>query len=175
MPDGRGARLTITNHPNGGPVFAGPQVHPWICDNASGGNGAAKDKQCDTAPTYEYQYRVAPGVFESYDPSNPPPVVPTTTTDQGKTVPYIIRIEHGTHGPRQLPHRCAVGHETNRPTAWDHKLLVPFGASTAVHYGSGAPTAVTDDTALGRGFLVADNSLDVQGQNANASSPPSRC
>ena len=28
---GRGARLTITNHPIGGPIFSGPQVQPWVC------------------------------------------------------------------------------------------------------------------------------------------------
>ena len=27
--DGRGAHITITNHPIGGPVFAGPQTQPW--------------------------------------------------------------------------------------------------------------------------------------------------
>src|SRR5437763_6850232 len=32
LPDGRGARITITNHPNGGPVFSGPQVEPWTCE-----------------------------------------------------------------------------------------------------------------------------------------------
>ncbi|HET6909599.1 MAG TPA: DUF6351 family protein [Mycobacteriales bacterium] len=167
LPDGRGAELTITNHPSGGPVFAGPQVHPWVCDNASGGNGAPKDAQCDTAPTYEYEYRAAPGEFETYDPANPPALVPTTTTDQGKTVPYIVRIEHGTMDRGNYLIGVLWDMKANRPTAWNHKLLVPFGASTAVHYGSGAPTAVTDDTALGRGYLVADNSLDVQGQNAN--------
>ena len=167
LPDGRGARLTITNHPSGGPVFAGPQVHPWICDQTSGGNGPAKDAKCDTAPTYEYEYRVAPGEFEAYDASNPPADVPTTTTDQGKTVPYIVRIEHGTMDRGNYLIGVLWDMKANRPTAWNHKLLVPFGASTAVHYGSGAPTAVTDDTALGRGYLVADNSLDVQGQNAN--------
>lgn len=167
LPDGRGARLTITNHPSGGPVIAGPQVHPWICDNASGGNGDPTDKKCDTKPTYEYQYRVAPGEFASYDPDNPPPVVPTTTTDQGKTVPYIVRIEHGTMDRGNYLIGVLWDMKADRPTAWNHKLLVPFGASTAVHYGSGAPTAVTDDTALGRGFVVADNSLNVQGQNAN--------
>src|SRR4051812_34397806 len=31
LDDGRGARMTIVNHPTGGPVFAGPQVQPWIC------------------------------------------------------------------------------------------------------------------------------------------------
>jgi hypothetical protein len=167
LPNGRGARLTITNHPIGGPVIAGPQVKPWVCDNASGGNGAAKDAQCDTPPTYAYEYRAAPGEFESYDPENPPAVVPTTTTDQGKTVPYIVRIEHGTMDRGNYLIGVLWDLKNNRPAAWNHKLLVPFGASTAVHYGSGAPTAVTDDTALGRGFLVADNSLNVQGQNAN--------
>src|SRR5689334_23169384 len=27
----RRSRILITNHPIGGPVFAGPQVQPWIC------------------------------------------------------------------------------------------------------------------------------------------------
>ena len=34
--DGAGKRITITNHPIGGPVFAGPQVTPYACNpNAS--------------------------------------------------------------------------------------------------------------------------------------------
>src|SRR6478672_5361603 len=32
LPDGRGAHLTITNHPIGGPVFSGPQIEPWVCN-----------------------------------------------------------------------------------------------------------------------------------------------
>ena len=28
---GSTARLIITNHPNGGPIFGGPQVQPWRC------------------------------------------------------------------------------------------------------------------------------------------------
>src|SRR3954471_11571236 len=31
LPSGRGAAITITNHPEGGPVFSGPQVKPWQC------------------------------------------------------------------------------------------------------------------------------------------------
>ena len=34
-PGGRGARLTVTNHPLGGPVLAGPQINPWTCGNES--------------------------------------------------------------------------------------------------------------------------------------------
>ena len=35
------ARITITNHPNGGPVFSGPQVQPWVCQ------ASAVDEQCN--------------------------------------------------------------------------------------------------------------------------------
>jgi hypothetical protein len=165
--DGRRARLTIVNHPSGGPVIAGPQVQPWICDNASGGNGAPTDKQCTTAPTYELLYRASPRNFQPYDPDNPPAYVPTATTDQGKTVPYVVRVEHGTMDRGNYLIGVLWDANAKRPVAWNHKLLVPFGASTAVHYGSGAPTSVLDDTALGRGFLVANNSLNIHGQNAN--------
>src|SRR4051812_12754652 len=50
LPDGRGARLTVTNHPQGGPVFSGPQIQPWTCGNGS------KSKTCDEKPTYSYSY-----------------------------------------------------------------------------------------------------------------------
>src|SRR4051794_22515174 len=40
-PDGRGARLTITNHPIGGPVFSGEQIQPWLCTTEDEGLGKA--------------------------------------------------------------------------------------------------------------------------------------
>ena len=41
LPDGRGAWLTITNHPRGGPIFSGPQLQPWRCQPT------ATDAQCN--------------------------------------------------------------------------------------------------------------------------------
>jgi hypothetical protein len=41
-----GARLTITNHPHGGPVFSGPQIQPWVCQPT------AVDEQCNQDPAY---------------------------------------------------------------------------------------------------------------------------
>ena len=38
---GGAARLEVTNHPIGGPVFAGPQIQPWTCQ------ATARDAQCD--------------------------------------------------------------------------------------------------------------------------------
>ncbi|MGH2727354.1 MAG: DUF6351 family protein, partial [Actinomycetota bacterium] len=37
MPDGSGARITITNHSIGGPIFGGPQVLPWVCATEDNG------------------------------------------------------------------------------------------------------------------------------------------
>src|SRR5690349_13423262 len=37
------ARITLTNHPNGGPVFSGPQVAPWVCTTQNNGLGMAQD------------------------------------------------------------------------------------------------------------------------------------
>src|SRR6266478_2443222 len=50
LPDGHGTRITITNHPSGGPVFSGPQVQPWSC------NPGASDALCTRAPSYQYFY-----------------------------------------------------------------------------------------------------------------------
>lgn len=41
LPNGRGARIVITNHANGGPVFSGPQIKPWTCQPG------ARDRKCD--------------------------------------------------------------------------------------------------------------------------------
>src|SRR5437763_11847432 len=35
LPDGRGARIAVSDHPNGGPVFSGPQVQPWKCEDGA--------------------------------------------------------------------------------------------------------------------------------------------
>ena len=79
-PQGR-AKITINNHPIGGPVFSGGQLQPWICattvaqtvtvignsgstpptatatTRVSGLNSDPVDAQCDTPPTYSYYYQ----------------------------------------------------------------------------------------------------------------------
>src|SRR2546426_968465 len=34
---GSDSRLVVTNHPIGGPLFAGPQVQPWVCGTVAAG------------------------------------------------------------------------------------------------------------------------------------------
>jgi hypothetical protein len=166
-------RLTLTNHPIGGPIFAGPQVEPWFCTTADNGLGPATDDQCNapTVVSYEYHSSVT-GQFAAYDPSNPPADLDTTTTDQGDTVPYIVRVERGTMD-RGI-YDIAVLADPGKPwtawapqPAWNHKLVTPFGQSTAPYHKQSTPTSVLDGNALSRGFMVANNSLQIQGKNAN--------
>ena len=92
LKSGWAARITLVNHPSGGPVFSGPQLQPWNCQ------ADATDAQCNQPPTYTYLYKStnpAKSGFQSYDPNNPPSDVAQTTTDQGVTVPFIVRIETG--------------------------------------------------------------------------------
>jgi uncharacterized tannase-like protein DUF6351 len=178
LPDGRRARITITNHPIGGPVFSGPQVQPWVCNTQSPpansgtsptvtpvGLGPPRDAQCDTPPAISYVYKDASsGQFNAYDPKSPPAAsaIATTTTDQGKTVPYIVRQEFGVQD-RGI-YALAVLAD---PGAWNHKLLTYFGASTAADHQQSQPSAVLDDMSLSRGFMNANSSMNVNGQNTN--------
>ena len=135
-PGAADARITVTNHPNGGPVFSGPQVQPWVCQST------AVDSQCNQPPSYAYRYKSTAGAFGDYDPDSPPSDVASTTTDQGKTVPYIVRIETGYQDRDQ--YKIAVLYDPFKPwkawkpqNGWNHKLLINHGASCGIEHQAG--------------------------------------
>ncbi len=178
------ASATIIDHASGGPIFSGPQVQPWACQNAD-----ATDAQCDQPPTYEYQYMSSvTHSFATYDPASPPADVATTTTDRGRTVPFIIRIESGYLDRDE--YQYAVLFDPSKPwqpwhpqPQWNHKLLITHGASCAIDHRTGSAPSVTGDTvgvpgapavgssspttALGLGFAVMSTALDNAGHNCN--------
>ncbi len=199
--DGRGAVLTITNHPSGGPVIAGPQVKPWICQTERFGLGPAADDQCTVRPRVRYVYRSSNPLqiaFRRYDPAHPADDVATTTTDDGRRVPFVVRLETGTMD-RGIYNLAVLEPQT----AWNHKLLWPFGGDCKPFHrqdlpvdalgGLMTPQATLDPpllegvvqlgidealggifgnanavTALGRGFMVASNSLNKYGSSCNS-------
>jgi uncharacterized tannase-like protein DUF6351 len=166
-PGASSASITVTNHPNGGPVFSGPQVQPWVCQST------AVDSQCNQPATYTYQYKSSSGgSFRAYDPEKPPSDVATTTTDQGKTVPYIVRTETGYQDRDQ--YRIAVLYDPSKPwtawspqRGWNHKLLINHGASCGIERQSGSAPDVMNDAALSRGFAVMSTALNNAGHNCN--------
>ena len=181
---GRTASVTITNHPNGGPVFSGPQVEPWECPET------AEDAKCNQEPTYEFLYKSTNPLqsgLQPYDPESPPSDVATTTTDRGKEVPFIVRVETGYQNRDQ--YKIAALFEPGEPwepwkpqRGWNHKVLITHGASCGVTYGAGEAPSVTGDTvgvpggpsagnspttALSLGFIVMSTALDNAGHNCN--------
>lgn len=164
---GSGARITIRNEPIGGPVLAGPQIQPWTC--AAG----ALDAQCNRAATYRYLYKsTAGGSLRAYDPASPPPDVAQTTSDNGETVPFIVREEKGVLDRDE--YRVAVLFDPAK--AWEpwapqpgfnHKLVITHGASCDTSYAQGTAPDVLNETALSRGFAVMSHALDNAGHNCN--------
>ena len=167
LPGGGGARLKITGHPRGGPVIAGPQIQPWTCFEG------ALDKQCNRPVEYDYYYvSTGGGPLRAYDPERPPPDVATTTTDQGKTVPFIVRQETGAIDRDE--YRIAVLFDPAKPWAatapqegFNHKLVIFHGASCDTEYKQANAPDVLNETALGRGFATMSHALDNAGHNCN--------
>ena len=69
LADGSLLQQPVINHPNGGPVFSGPQIQPWTCNNE-----AATDAQCTQPAEYRFKYVPADKLrafISGFDPMNP--------------------------------------------------------------------------------------------------------
>lgn len=181
-------RTQVINHPNGGPIFTGPQIQPWRCP------ATATDEQCNQPPTYTYYYKSSNPLvsgLQPYDPAAPASDVAMTTTDQGVTVPFIVREEIGYQNRDQ--YRIVVLYQPEQEWApwavqeqWNGKVLMPGGGGCGVGYGaSSAPTADYAGTfdvippeapvsvgdsptvALSRGFAVVSTAMSNTGHNCN--------
>ncbi len=181
--DGGAARLKLTNHPIGGPIFAGPQIQPWDCQDT------AVDEQCNEKPTFEFLYlpegaptdgAPLPGVsgndgggpFQPYDPESPPDDVAETTTTEGVTVPFIVRLEQGYIDRDQ--YAIAALYDPEKPwkatkpqPQFNHRLVITHGFSCDTEYKTGEAPSVLVPEVLGGGFAVMANALDHAGHNCN--------
>jgi hypothetical protein len=170
LPDGRGARLTVTNAPLSGPVFSGPLIEPWTCSA-----GAQDEQTCERPSTVVFLYKstnpLRPGL-QPYNPDAPPSDVAITTTDEGNEVPFIVREETGVSLRDQ--YKIASLSDPSKPvdpTAdnpfFNNKLVLTHGASCDTSYEMGTAPAVRLEDALSRGFAVASHALDNAGHNCN--------
>jgi hypothetical protein len=112
--------------------------------------------------------------FKPYTLGDPPPAdLAMTTTDEGRTVPYVVRVERGTMNRGIFD--IAVLFDPAKPWTgaspqdqWNGKIFYQFGASTGQPRRQFRPaTAWTHDLALSRGFLVAGNSMTDSASNSN--------
>jgi hypothetical protein len=184
LPDGTSMSARIINHPIGGPSFSGPQVQPWVCQ------AGAIDAQCNQAPSISYDYMPAvdqaqvnsltgpkdlSDAFQSYDPSNPPPAqaIAAATTDNGTTVPYIVRVQTGYLDRDQYSY--AMLWQPGKAWApwapqpqWDHKLVITHGASCGADHTTSTAPSTLYDPALSRGMAVMSTAMDNAGHDCSA-------
>jgi len=178
------ARLTLTNYPITGPIFSGPQEQPFYCMTqlftlpaSTQTLGQALDANCSIASRVNYVYQTTGGTFEPLTSlTSYPADLAQTTTSQGKTVPYIVRVETGTIN-RGI-YETAVLHDPtkekpptpfNPPAAWNHRLVYTMGGGcVGGWYIQGASLGnggILEDLMLRQGYGIAANSLNVYGNN----------
>jgi len=176
------AWLTLISHPLSGPVFAGPKQAPFVCETnefqvypGGGTLGAPLDENCTIGRRVDYLYRTQSGQFRRYDPQVPPGDLAVTTTLDGVTVPYVVRLETGVIN--RAIYQTAVLDDPTRPGpsivqrdgAWNGRLVYNFGGGCrSGWYRQGNSTGgVLDHRQLSRGFATASASLNVFGNNCD--------
>jgi hypothetical protein len=196
------AKLELINHPSSGPVFSGPHQTPFICQTISNGLGPALDADCNARMLVQYYYKSThpepqgstdnmiaslkvlkgeippplPVGFKPYDPAGESPRdIDSTTTSDGREVPYIVRREVGVinraaydirflHQPGQPLPTPWTGHGP----AWNGRLVYLFRGGCSAGYRQGMLQAPSNDEALvAKGYATATSSLNIFSNNCN--------
>jgi hypothetical protein len=173
-PPGRSTTLDVTNHPITGGLFSGPQQQPFFCETEAFDLGPPLDANCSTTTSVTYRYRTTGGAFADLDdPTVRPADLAQTTTLDGRTVDYIVRLEEGTIN--RAVYQIAALYDPARPPSpftsepgWNERLIYTFGGGCNVGYHQGANTGgVLTDLFLARGYAVASSSLNVLDNNCS--------
>jgi hypothetical protein len=174
VPPGRSAPLEVVNHPITGPLFSGPQQQPFFCETVQGGLGPATDASCSAPTQVTYRYRTTGGQFAVLaDPTVRPADLAQTTTLDGRTVDYIVRLERGTID--RAIYEIAALYDPSAPPSpftaepgWNERLVYTFGGGCNVGYRQGLGSGgVLTDLLLSRGYAVASSSLNVYDNNCS--------
>ncbi|MGJ8668960.1 MAG: DUF6351 family protein [Oceanococcus sp.] len=184
----------IRNYPNEGPIFSRPEIKRLRCQDS------ATDINCNQPAEYTYLYRPtaltdnleAQPVAElgtgllPYDPANPPADVAMTTTQNGQSVPFIVRQERGYQDRDEYKILTLFNpDEAWQPWSpqpqWNGKMLITHGGNCGAKYTPGS--APLDDYsgtfgdlpllepsyiyALGQGYAVLSTALANTGHNCD--------
>ncbi len=170
--------LTLVNHPLTGPVFSGPHLQPFVCTTLEEGFGEPLDEFCTAVSQVGYVYRSREGVFKPItDVTQPYPVdMITTTTNQGETVPFVVRVESGTIN-RSIYHMAVLDDprrtygQWDPQLGWNERLVFTFGGGCGTNYNQGSRSreSVLDAMILGKGFAHVVSSFNVMGHQCNDS------
>jgi Tannase-like family of unknown function (DUF6351) len=180
----RSANLTLTNYPITGPILSGPHEEPFYCMTqlftlpaSTNTLGPALDADCSITTRVDYVYRTTAGTFQPLtNLTSYPPDLAQTTTSEGKSVPYIVRVETGTIN--RAIYETAILHDPTTegtptpfkpPGAWNHRLVYTLGGGcVGGWYIQGASIGnggILEDLMLRQGYAVAASTLNVYGNN----------
>jgi hypothetical protein len=180
----RSANLSLTNYPITGPILSGPHEEPFYCMTqlftlpaSTNTLGPALDADCSIATRVDYVYRTTAGTFQPLpNLTGYPGDLAQTTTSQGKSVPYIVRVETGTIN--RAIYETAILHDPTTeaaptpftpPAAWNHRLVYTLGGGcVGGWYIQGASIGnggILEDLILRQGYAVAASTLNVYGNN----------
>ena len=137
---------------------------------------ARRPTRSATATVVGFFYRNTANQFVAYNPASPPApdVIQQTTTDQGKTVPFIVERVTGT--ANRGIYQFALLVDPTKPVSpwteqpWNHKFVNSFGGACGVNYQQptvGNQLGGANATLLGRGFAVGTSSLNTYGNQCN--------
>lgn len=177
-------RLNVTNYPKWGPMISGPHEQPFYCRTTafttnlpSGNLGDPIDENCSVNTRVHYMYRTTANTFAQLpDPTTRPADLAWTTTNAGKSVPYVVRLETGTIN--RAIYQTAILHDplvdpapspASPPGGWNRKLIYPLGGGCQGGWYTQASTLVNpmNDFHLRNGFGVASATLNTFGNNCN--------
>lgn len=182
---GKGATITLTNHALTGPIFSGEQIQPWTCETEAQGLGPSVAPHCMAPTKVEFFYRSILGIWAAYTPGSAPLDIASTTTDEGKTVPFIVRQETGTMNRgiyifAALWNPANANPAWNTPGPWNGKVMFNFGGGANITHSQGtmerhiragvgdlSDTGTNWPTLLGRGFAVGGTTMGKGAVNTN--------
>ncbi len=146
---GRRVQLTVKNHPITGPIISGPHQSPFYCRTSESGLGAPRDANCSIDTVYQWFYRQSSDLqYVELDPkaTTYPDDLQMTTTKEGESVPFIVRVESSTinRGIARigvLDDPIARGGKALPFTPhWNRRVYYIFGESCGVGYQQGKNT-----------------------------------
>ena len=162
------ANLAIFNSAQEGPVFSGPHQTPYFCTTQNFDLGPATDANCSAPTQVSYRYRTTGGNFAVLaNPTDRPADMAQTTTRDGQTVDYVVRLESGVinRGVYRFAVLAANGQTGN---GWNGRFFYKYGGgcSTGHQQGQSVPNPLDDDE-LSRGYAVMSSSLNVLNTSCN--------
>lgn len=179
--------LALTVYPITGPVISGPHETPFYCGTTTftrlGGVtialGQPLDENCSANTRIDYWYRNTAGGNSRLDDISSLTAYPANmryVEVNGKTVPYLVRLESGTVN-RAIYH-SAILHDVlneplptpkHRPAGWNGKLIYPLGGGCQggwYQQGNDVGTLITDQY-VAKGYALTTSTLNVMGTNCN--------